>query len=260
MAGLLMQTGQPGGPPIKPAPALADISGSIFGALGVISALWNREKTGEGQKVEVNLLDGAMALLSMHYAVYFLNGIVPPPVGAGHLQTVPFGAFKTKDGWITIGVSWPRVARTLGIEWAIDDPRFATIDARLQNRDALNAIMTEALSKMDSETWLELLHADDISAGPVYNLDQAVNDPQIKHNKIILDMEHSLGGQIKLVGNPVKMPMINNEEYTSPPTLGEHTRLILSDLLGYSEEKINRLKLEQEEHADELKRRYMKER
>jgi CoA:oxalate CoA-transferase len=95
MGGLLSQTGYDGGPPIKPAPALADISGAVYGAIGVLAALVKREKTGKGSKVDVNLLDGAMSLLSMHYAIYFLNGIVQRPLGSGHPQSVPFGAYKT---------------------------------------------------------------------------------------------------------------------------------------------------------------------
>lgn len=256
MAGLLLQTGQPGGPPIKPAPALGDISGAVFGALGVISALWHRERTGEGQKVEVNLLEGAMALLSMHYAIYFLTGVVPPPIGAGHLQVVPFGAYKTKDGWITIGAAWPRVARTLGIEWTIGDPRFATIEERLKNRQELDRIVSEALAQQSSQTWLEMLRADDIPAGPVYNLDEAPQDPQVQHNGTILTMEHSLGGQIRLVGNPIKMPVIHAEEYIPPPTLGQHTREVLSGLLGYSDDKITKLTKEQQEHLAELRAHY----
>jgi CoA:oxalate CoA-transferase len=255
MAGLLLQTGQPGGPPIKPAPALADFSGALYGALGVMAALLRRERTGRGERVETNLVNGALALLSMHYALYFLNGIVPPPVGAGHLQAAPFGAYRTKDGWITIGASWPRIATTLGVEWMVSDPRFRTLEDRLKNRADLDAIITEALSQMDSAAWLELLHADDIAAGPVYNLDQAPQDPQIQHNEMILTLEHSLGGQIKMVGNPIKMPSINAGEYTPPPTLGQHTRQVLTELLGYSREQVERLEAEQGEHLKELRQR-----
>ncbi|MDP2952537.1 MAG: CoA transferase [Chloroflexota bacterium] len=256
MAGILMQTGQPGGPPTKPAPSLGDLSGGLFGALGVISALWQRERTGEGQKVEMNILDGAMALMCMHYAIYFLDGVVPPPVGAGHLQAVPFGAYKTKDGWLTIGNAWPRVARTLGIEWIIDDPRFSTVENRLKNREELNAIVTEATEKLDTQTWLELLRADDISAGPVYNLDQAPDDPQVKHNKMIVGIEHSLGGQIRQLRNPIRMPSIRTEDYKSPPTLGQHTYEVLSAILGYSEDQIAKLEQEQQKHRAELEEHY----
>jgi len=259
MAGLLRQTGQPGGPPIKPAPALADISGALFGVIGVIAALWQRERTGLGERVETNLLDGATALLSMHYAVYFLSGIVPPPVGAGHLQAAPFGAYRTRDGWITIGAGWPRMARTLGIEWAIEDPRFATLDDRLKNRKELDEVITQALSLLDSETWLNLLHNDDIASGPVYNLDQAPSDPQVLHNGMILTLDHALGGKIKLVGNPVKMSTIKTEQYTSPPTLGQHTREVLSELLGYSREKIERLEAQQKKNLAELQQHVSRE-
>lgn len=255
MAGLLLQTGEPGGNPIKPAPALADISGALFGALGVIAALWHRERTGQGQRVETNLLDGAMALLSMHYALYFLNGVVPPPVGAGHLQAAPFGAYKTQDGWITIGASWPRIARTLGIEYIIDDPRFTTLEDRLKNRKELDAIITEALSRMSSETWLEILRRDDIACGPIYNLDQAPQDSQIQYNNMILTLNHSLGGKIKLVGNPIKMPSIHTEEYTAPPTMGQHTHQVLAELLGYSHEEIEGLEAEQKIRLTRMQKR-----
>jgi CoA:oxalate CoA-transferase len=255
MAGLLLQTGELGGKPIKPAPALADISGALFGALGVIAALWHRERTGQGQRVETNLLDGAIALLSMHYALYFLNGVVPPPVGAGHLQAIPFGAYKTKDGWITIGASWPRIARTLGIDWVIDDPRFTTLEDRLKNRNELEAIITEALSQMSSETWLDILRRDDIACGPVYNLDQAPQDPQIQYNNMILTLNHSLGGKIRLVGNPIKMQSIHSEEYTAPPTKGQHTHQVLAELLGYSQEEIEGLEAEQKIRLARTKKR-----
>jgi CoA:oxalate CoA-transferase len=181
--------------------------------------------------------------------------MVPPPVGAGHLQAAPFGAYRTKDGWITIGASWPRIATTLGVAWMVSDPRFRTLEDRLKNRAELDAIITEALSQMDSATWLELLHADDIAAGPVYNLDQAPQDPQVQHNEMILTLEHSLGGQIKMVGNPIKMPSINTGEYTPPPTLGQHTRQVLTELLGYSREQVARLEAEQNEHLAELRKR-----
>lgn len=249
MAGLLLQTGEPGGNPIKPAPSLADISGALFGALGVIAALWHRERTGKGQKVETNLLNGAMALLSMHYAAYFLDGVVPPPVGAGHLQASPFGVYKTKDGWITLGACWPRIATTLGIEWITEDPRFTTLENRLKNHEELDAIITGVLSRMTSETCLEILRADDIAAGPVYNLDQAPLDPQIRYNNIIMALNHSLGGEIKLVGNPINMQTIHTEDYTAPPTLGQHTHKVLTELLGYSREEIDKLEAEQKERS-----------
>ena len=151
------------------------------------------------------------------------------------------------------------MARTLGIEWTIEDPRFATLEDRLKNRKELDEIITEALSVLDSQTWLELLHADDIAAGPVYNLDQAPSDPQVMHNKMVLTLDHALGGKIKLIGNPVKMQSINSEECTSPPTLGQHTGHVLKDLLGYSEEKIAKLEAQQKENAERLQKHVVKE-
>ena len=253
LSGILSVTGEPGGPPIKPGPSIADISGAMYGALGVCAALVAREKTGAGQRVEISLLDAAVSLLAFHFTWYFTSGEVPGPVGSKHIQTSPFGAYKAKDAWITLGACWPRIARTLGVEWMIDDPRFATGDARLQHREEVDRIITEGLSKMNAEDWLEILHMDDIPAGPVYTIDKAAIDPQILHNKMILAMEHPLGGEIKATGQPVKSPgSIIEEEFAAPPTLGQHTHEVLTELLHYSDEKIKKIKEEEKEHANEL--------
>lgn len=253
MSGILSVTGEPGGPPIKPGPSIADIGGAMYGALGVCAALVARQKTGVGQRIEVSLLDAAVSLLAFHFSWYFVSGEVPGPVGSKHIQTTPFGAYKAKDTWLTLGACWPRITKILGVEWMIDDPRFATGDTRLQHREEVDRIITEGLSKMNAEDWLEILHMDDIPSGPVYTIDKAAIDPQIVHNKMVLTMEHPLGGKVKLIGQPVKAPgIIREEEFTVPPTLGQHTREVLTELLHYSDEKIKKIKEEEKEHAEEL--------
>lgn len=259
MSGILSVTGEPGGPPIKTGPSIADISGGMYGALGVCAALVAREKTGTGQRIDVSLLDAAVSLLAFHFSWYFISGEVPGPVGSKHIQTTPFGAYKAKDAWITLGASWPQIARTLGVEWMIDDPRFSTSDARLQHREEVDRIITEELGKMNAKDWLEILQKDDIPANLVYTIDKAAIDPQILHNKMILTMEHPLGGEIKLTGQPVKAPgSIREEEFTAPPTLGQHTHEVLTELLHYSDEKIRRIKEEEKEGAAELKKHLRK--
>lgn len=252
ITGFLSLTGEPGRPPVRPQPYVADISAGIYAALGTVAALVERGHTGVGQKVEVSQLDATFSIMSSFIPLYFLSGEVPQPLGSGHPAAVPFGVFPTKEGYITLGLCWPRICRVLGLEHLIDDPRYSTLDARVKNRDELNSILTEAFMKNKAEDWLELLYVEDISAGPVNTLDKAVVDPQIIHNQMVLGLKHSLGGELKLAGNPVKIPSIHEDEYTAPPTLGQHSHEILAGLLGYSEERIRRLKEEQTEHAEAL--------
>jgi len=136
----------------------------------------------------------------------------------------------------------------------IDDPRFATTEARLQNREEFERIVQAKFMEAPAADWLELMYAEDIAATPVNTLDKTVIDPQIKHRNMILDLEHSLGGNIKMVGNPIKMPgSINDQQYTTPPTLGQHNNEIMGGLLGYSEDKIKELLAEGKLHTEELK-------
>ena len=253
LSGIMSITGEPDGAPLKTGIAVADLSGGFFGALGVAAALAKRAVTGEGQKVEISLLNTCISLLAYHLSYYFCSGDVPKRLGSGHLSVIPFGAYETKEGHIALGICWPRVARTIGAEWMIDDPRFSTQEERWKHRQEFEEIFREHFSKATAEDWEELFKVDDIPGGPVNTLDKAAIDPQVLHNKMVLNLKHPLGGEIKLAGNPVKMPGCIDEEYSPPPTLGQHSAEILSQLLGYSEEKIRKLREEQEKHIEELK-------
>jgi crotonobetainyl-CoA:carnitine CoA-transferase CaiB-like acyl-CoA transferase len=252
MSGFLSVTGEPGRTPVRPGPSLGDLIPATFASLGVVAALLRRELTGEGQRVEVAQLDACFAFMVPQVCRYFLSGEVAKPLGGGHPGSIPYGVYPTKEGYIVVGPSWPRICRVLGLEHLIDDPRFATHAARLQHRDELEPMIVEAFRKEKAEDWLEALYLEDIGAGPVNTIDKAANDPQLLHNNMVLALEHPLGGEVKLQGNPIKMPCINGDKYTAPPTLGQHTHEILSGLLGYSEEKLRMLKEEQEKHRDEL--------
>ena len=259
LAGILSVTGEPGRPPVKPGPPIGDLSGSIFAALGVCAALAARERTGEGQKVEVSLLDACVALMTYHLSYYLRSGDVPKAEGSKHLSIVPFGAYPIKDGYITLGVCWPRVCRTLNAEWMIDDPRFSTQDARWKHRQECDEILNKLLSQATTEQWMELMRLDDVATGPVNTTDKVAVDPQVLHNRMVVELEHSLGGKIKLAGNPIKTPTIK-EDYLPPPTLGQHTNQILSELLGYSEEKLRKLKYEEERNTEKRLSHIHKER
>ncbi|MDP6102811.1 MAG: CoA transferase, partial [Dehalococcoidia bacterium] len=252
MSGIMSITGEPDRPPVRTGPAIADFTTGMFAAIGVCAAVVGRAQTGKGRKVEVSLLDSCLSLLSYHMSYYFCSGEVPGPLGSGHLSLIPYGAYQTRDGFITVGVSWPRVARTLGLDWMIDDPRFNTQEARWLNREEFEKVFGERLRQATSEQWLKLMRMDDIAAGPVNTLDAAAADPQVQHNRMVLNIEHPSGGEVKLVGNPIKMPGSIDEKYSPPPTLGQHNDEILRGLLGYSEETIREMEKQEQSRAAEL--------
>lgn len=260
ISGVMSITGEPGGPPLRPGPPLADLVAGMFGAHGVMAALYQRERTGVGQRVETNLLDGQISNLTYQISYYLYSGLVPQPMGSGHLSLVPYRAYKTKEGYVSIGPSWPRLARVLDVEWMIDDPRFKDQASRVANREAFDEIIEKALQRETAEDWLEVFYAEDIVAGPVNTIDKAIEDPQILHNKMIVSMEHPLGGQIKAVGNPIHMPDSIVDEWVAPPLLGQHNDEILKGLLNYSDEKINVLREEEERHKEALMERIYKRR
>jgi len=252
-AGVMSVTGEPGGPPLKPGAPVGDITTGLFGALGVCAALNQRAQTGKGQQVDISLLDSCISMLAYEFSHYFCSGHVPGPLGSGHLALVPYNAYNTKDGWLVIGPSWPRITRILGLDWMIDDPRFSTQPARLENKAEFDRLVQEALMQATAEDWIELMKVEDTAAAPVNTLDKVAVDSQVQHRHMILELDHPLGGKIKLTGNPLKMPgSIDDSNYLPPPTLGQHTYEVLGGTLGYSEEKIARLLEEGQANMAEL--------
>jgi len=253
MSGFMSVTGEPDGPPLKPGAAIGDCTSGMLGALGVSTALVQRERTGKGQIVDVSLLDSCMAPLAYEFSYYFCSGIVPRALGSGHLALVPYNAYNTKDGWLVIGPSWPRIARVLGLDWMIDDPRFSTHAARIQNKEEFDRLVQEKLMEAPAEDWLELFNIEDIATAPVNTLDKTTVDPQVQHRNMILELDHHLGGKVRLVGNPIKMPgSIDDSYYLPPPTLGQHNYDVLGNTLGYSKGKIDKLLEEGKSHMAEL--------
>jgi crotonobetainyl-CoA:carnitine CoA-transferase CaiB-like acyl-CoA transferase len=258
-SGVLSVTGERGGVPVRPGPPIADMGGGIFAAIGVLSALYGRERTGKGCQIDIAMQDACISLLSYHFCEYFCTGVVPKPLShSGHAFSVPYGVYRTKKGFIAIGPSWPRIARAIGADWLIDDPRFKDWTGRDEHREELNAIIEEYLAKAGAEDWVALFEAEDIPAGLIKNIDEVAADPQVLHQKMILSLSHPLGGEVKLAGNPIKMEGLSEEDYTAPPTLDQHGYEILSGLLGYSEEKIKQLKQEEKENAEERLRHVRK--
>ena len=252
ISGMVSLCGEPGGRPMRAPSPFADISSGLFAVIGVLAALHEREHTGRGRKVEVNLLDSCMYVLSNHYQNYFISGRVPQPQGSIHPVDGTFGFHKTKDGYISLMPCWSRIARVISKEWMVDDPRFADLLTRAQHRNELQGEIEEALQQAGTADWVELCHAQDIAAAPVNTFDKVIEDPQVVHNKAVIEMEHPQYGKIKAIDCPIKMPGAIEGEKTAPPLIGEHTEEVLSQVLGYSEERIASIVKEGEEHFQEL--------
>lgn len=255
IAGTLSTTGKPGRRPLKPGFPAADILGGLFGVIAVISALTQRERTGEGKRIDVEMLGSMMSAMAYEFSYYLCSGVVPGAMGSGHLSLIPYGIYKCKEGFVTLGPTWPRLAKVIGADWMIDDPRFAEHEERLKHRQEFNQAIEEHLAKAPAEDWLELFYVEDIIAGPINTIDKTVVDPQVKARNMILNLPHPQGGEVRLVGNPIKMEGINENEYSTPPTLGQHNDEILKGLLNYSDEKLAKLRDEEKNHAQELRAR-----
>jgi len=248
ISGTMSITGEPGGEPVRSGVAIGDQGAGMFAAHGILAALYARERTGTGCRVETSLLDAMVAQLAYEASLYLLSGIIPEPLGTGH-RTMPFyQAFRTRDGYVAIAAieRFPNLCKAVAREDLIDDARF-TEDQINDHRSEFIAVMQEVFATRTTDEWLQRLNENDVPCGPVNRFDKALSDPQVLARDMVITVDHSLGGQIKQTGNPIRIsttPPDARRHFPSPPTLGEHTTEVLSQLLGYSQEKIDRLRQE----------------
>ncbi|MEM2870577.1 MAG: CoA transferase [Thermoplasmata archaeon] len=245
IGGAMSLTGEPGGAPVRMGIPMGDLAGAVFAANAITAALYKRERTGQGTRADVSLLD---ALVSMHtyVAQYLLVGSpVPERLGSGHQSVVPYRAFKTSNGWLVVAVFaekfWSSFCRALEIEHLEKDPRFSTNALRCEHREELNSILEGIFATRTTEEWLKRLAEADVPAAPIQTLDRVLSDPQILLRNMVTDIDIPGHGRIRTLGNPVKV-LGEREEFRPPPALGQHTEEILRGLLGYSKERIEELK------------------
>ena len=240
MGGLMSITGLPGQGPLRVGIPVADLCAGLFAAIGILVALLEREKSGKGQAIETSLLQAQIFMLDFQASRYLVEGEVARQAGNNHPTTIPTGAFKTRDSYINIattgGKMWERFCRTIGAAALAQHPDYKTAEARLKNRDALNAEIETYLKDRSSAEWVERFNKEGVPSGPIYSIDQVFADPQVRH----LGIAQSVAGTkpaLRLVGQPISMSRTPSRLVARPPKLGEHTDAVLKEF-GFSARQI----------------------
>lgn len=244
MTGLLSVTGEgPGRPPVKCGPPLTDITAGILGAMGVVTALYARERTGLGQRVDTSLYEAGLIQTFWQSAVALATGESPGPLGSAHPLAAPYEALPTADGWITVGgwnqVNWLRLVDVLGLGELADDPRFETNAARMANVEELRAILSRRLETATAQTWLGRLEAANVPAGPVSSMVEALRHPQTVAREMVVTVPQG-GEPVETLGIPVKLSAAPATLERGAPRPGEHTEEVLGDF-GFGEAEIAQL-------------------
>ncbi len=231
--------------PVRAGIPIGDLGGGMFGVMGVLAALWERERSGRGQHVDISMLDCQISLLNYMATMYFLSGENPYPIGNSHFVHVPYNTFTTADGFIVIAVItdnfWQNLKQVVGCA-AFDKPEYDTQPGRWRDRDFINRTLNEILSGNTSEHWLQQLEAMRIPCAPVNNFSQALSDQQVLHRNMVVELKHPGGGSTRGPGNPIKLSRSDEESFSAAPALGQDTDEVLEQLLNYKTETVNQLK------------------
>ena len=242
-SGMMWVTGTPESPPCKVGVPVVDMGAAMYAALGIVSALLVREKSGKGQMIDVSLLDTAVSWFPILLMEFQATRRIPGKIGSASPLFAPYQAFKAKNGYINvIGTGgkdhWDRFCRALGHEEWITDPRFADNPDRIAHLDELTKMIEEVLSTATVEDWIKCLSSFGLACDPLQTIDQMMADPQILAREMIVEKEHPVAGPLKFTGIPIKFSETPGKITQLPPMKGEHTKAILSEL-GYTPNEID---------------------
>lgn len=241
MGGLMSITGLPGQGPVRAGIPVADLTAGLFCALGILTALLERDVSGEGQWVQTSLLQAMIFMLDFQAARWLMDNEVPKQAGNNHPTSIPTGVFKTSDSHINIattgGKIWERFSHAIEAPDLLTNPDYATITSRSKNRNALNAEIETYLTKRTTDEWVGILNAAGVPCGPIYSIDQVFDDEQVKHLGIAQDVPET---NTRLVGQPFTLSRTPSRMAARPPLVGEQTKDVLAEF-GFSEQEITSL-------------------
>ena len=245
ISGGMSVTGEVGRPPARMGFPMGDVGGGMALALSIVSAVHFRDKTGEGQKLDISLMDVQISLASYLTAYYLVGGILSGPQGSRHGTIVPYEAFQTKDIWMVVACvtepMWEGLCIALELEELIIDERFNNSLKRLNNHDELISILQERFLTKTADEWIARLDESSVPCAPVNSIDRALSHPQTLARDMVIEIDHPRFGPFKLAGNPIKASAVE-DVFVPPPQLGEYTAEVLKGVLGYSDDKIKELK------------------
>lgn len=237
MGGLMSVTGEAGRGPMRVGIAVADSSAGLYCALGILTAVIEREKSGQGQWVRTSLLQAQIAMLDFQATRWLMDGVVPPQAGNDHPTMVPMGVFPARDFPINIAAAgdamFVKLCEALGAMELVHDARFADAKSRAANRDALAQAISAITCEQPAQHWIDTLNAVGVPCGPIYSIDQTFADPQVEALGIAQTVTHPRLGEIALVGQPVELSRTPARIETASPAAGAHTDALLADL-GYA--------------------------
>ena len=234
MGGLMSVTGQPNSEPTRVGTSIGDITAGLFTAIGINAALYDRQKTGKGTYIDVSMLDCQIAILENAIARYLSKKEIPKPMGSRHPSIEPFEAFKTKDSYIIIAAGndklFDKLCELLNISEISKNEKFNTNSVRSKNMDELKIILEKKLSSKSTSEWISLMEKEKIPCGPIFNIKQAVENPQIESRNMIVNSFHKKIGEFKTAGNPIKMSNYKDSKTRGDiPDLDEHRKKIIEE-------------------------------
>ena len=244
-SGIMSVTGEADGPPVRVGVSSADLVAGMWAVIGILAALRERDRSGQGQWVDISLLDGSVSWLTYVASGYFATGTRPPRYGSAHPTIAPYQGFATKDGDLMLAVGndaiWRRFASVAGRADLLEDPRFTTNPLRVEHRDELLPLVADAMAARTSVEWVEVLDAAGVPVGPIQTVDEVVTDPQVLARGMIGEVKHPTAGTVRTIGCPVRLTATPPQVRTAPPLLGQHTDDGLAEL-GVDQERLAALR------------------
>jgi len=245
MGGVMSLTGEPEGEPQKVGIPIADLFAGLYGTIGILAALRHKQATGQGQQIDIGMLDTHVAWLANQGMNYLATGENPPRLGNQHPNIVPYQVFPTQDGYMVLSIgndpTFERFCKNFGLENLLADARYATNAARVQNRALVTETLTAITKTMPTKEWIAKLEALKIGCGPINTLKDVFADPHVLARDMLKEMPHASGETVTVIANPVKLSATPPDYRSAPPVLGEHSDPVLRGL-GYSAEQIAALR------------------